>query len=193
MWLNKVLVDDGDAAFVYDIMYAANQSQGKWKPKANKEAIKLNEELLATASGQRTVHWVHVKGHSGNEGNDCVDERVQWGKDGGPYSRFGKGGGEGPGRFGPVEKNGEELGGAAAAGGDNPAVEGAADEGAGGSPERATGGGADGPASPASPATPASPASPASPAPDALEDAWEAQRREEVVADLAELEAEKNA
>jgi hypothetical protein len=33
--------------------------------------------------------------------------------------------------------------------------------------------------------------SPASPASDALEDAWEAQRREEVVADLAELEAEE--
>ena len=59
---------------------------------------------------------MHVKGHCGNEGNDCADERVQWGKDGGPYRRFRKGGGEGPGRFGPVEKDGEELGGAAAAG-----------------------------------------------------------------------------
>jgi hypothetical protein len=36
MWLNNVPVDDDDAAFVYDSMYAANQSQGKWQPKANK-------------------------------------------------------------------------------------------------------------------------------------------------------------
>ena len=59
----------------------------------------------------------------------------------------------------------------------NRAVEGAADEGAGGSPERASGGGADVPASPASPASPlltASPSTPASPAPDALEEAWNA-------------------
>ena len=83
----------------------------------------------------------------------------------GPYSRFRKGGGEGSGRFAPVETNVEELGGAAAAGGDNPAVEGAADEGAGGSPERASGGGAD---------VSASPASPASPASNALEEAWDA-------------------
>ena len=129
--------------------------------------------------------------------NDHADELVQWGKDGGPYSRFRKGGGEGPRRFGPVEKDGEELGGAAAAGGANPAVEGAADEGAGGSPERASGGGADVPASPASPASSASPAltaspsTPASPASDALEEAWDAQRREDVAADLAELEAEE--
>ena len=42
---------------------------------------------------------MHVKGHSDNEGNDWANERVQWGKDGGPYRRFCKGGGEGPGRF----------------------------------------------------------------------------------------------
>ena len=49
----------------------------------------------------------------------------------------------------------------------------------GGSPERASGGGADVSASPASPAS------------DALEEAWNAQRREDVAADLAELEAEE--
>jgi hypothetical protein len=40
----------------------------------------------------------------------------------GPYNRFRKGGGEGRGRFGPVEKDEEELGGVAAARGDNPAT-----------------------------------------------------------------------
>jgi hypothetical protein len=50
----------------------AGYSGSKWKPKANKEAIQLNEEVLATTSRRRTVHFVHVKGHSDNEGNDCV-------------------------------------------------------------------------------------------------------------------------
>jgi ribonuclease HI len=74
VWADNVPVDDDDAAIVYDSMYAANQTQGKCKPKANKVAIKLNEELLATASRWRTVHFVHVKGHSGSEGNDCADD-----------------------------------------------------------------------------------------------------------------------
>ena len=90
MWLDNVPVDDDDAAIVFDSMYAANMTQGKWKPKANKDAIKLNEELLATTSRRRTVHFVHVKGHSGNEGNDRADERVQWGKDGGRTAASGK-------------------------------------------------------------------------------------------------------
>ena len=77
---------------------------------------------------------MHAKGHSGSEGSDCAHERVQCGKDEGPYRRFRKGGGEGPERFGPVEKDGEELGGTVAAGGNNSSVGGAADEGAGGSP-----------------------------------------------------------
>ena len=29
MWLNNVPVDDGDAAIIFDSMYAANQTQGK--------------------------------------------------------------------------------------------------------------------------------------------------------------------
>ena len=114
----------------------------------SEQAIKLNHELLATASGRRTVHFVHVKSHSDNEGNDCADVMRA-----GPYSRFKKVGGEGRGRFGPVEKDEKELGGAAVAGGNNIAAGGATDEGAGGSPERASGGGADGPALLASPAT----------------------------------------
>ena len=53
---------------------SVRQHVEKWKPKANKEAIKLNEELLhATTSCRRMVHFVHVKGHSDNEGNDCAE------------------------------------------------------------------------------------------------------------------------
>eukprot|EP01048_Picozoa_sp_COSAG05_P030360 COSAG05_NODE_10498_length_562_cov_1.105832_1_plen_90_part_01 len=28
---------------------------------------------------KRKVHWVHVRGHSGDGGNDRADELVQWG------------------------------------------------------------------------------------------------------------------
>ena len=31
---------------------------------------------------------IHVKGHSGNAGNDRADDRVQWGKESGPFCRF---------------------------------------------------------------------------------------------------------
>ena len=41
MWLDNVPVDDDDAAIVFDSMYAANMTLGKWKPKADKDTIKL--------------------------------------------------------------------------------------------------------------------------------------------------------
>ena len=38
-----------------------------------------------------TVHWVHVKGHLADGGNDKADERVQWGKEAGAYARLREG------------------------------------------------------------------------------------------------------
>ena len=90
MCLDNVPVDDAEVAIVYDIMYAANQTQEKWEPKAHKAAIKLNKDLLATVAGRRAVHFVNVKGHSGSEGNDCADEWFQWEKDGGLTIVLGK-------------------------------------------------------------------------------------------------------
>ena len=54
---------------------------------------------------QRAVTFVHVKGHSGDPGNDRADELVQWGKhDSDEYARFRVDGtGEGASRVGPVE------------------------------------------------------------------------------------------
>ena len=50
------------------------------------------------------VTFVHVRGHVGEEGNERADRLVQWGKTDGPFSRLRvAGGGEGSGRFGPVD------------------------------------------------------------------------------------------
>ena len=62
-------------------------------------ARKLLADVEATG---RTVHWVHVKGHSADGGNDRANELVQCGKTGGPYCRVWEGGGEGEGRYGAV-------------------------------------------------------------------------------------------
>jgi hypothetical protein len=78
-----------------------------------------------------------VKGHSGDEGNDAEDERVQGGKNvSNPMCRLTKACGEGEGWFGPAElviarmleqddsqrgeNDGEELGGAAVRGVSSP-------------------------------------------------------------------------
>ena len=34
------------------------------------------------------MHLIHIKGHSDQLGNEKADERVQWGKENGPYCRF---------------------------------------------------------------------------------------------------------
>ena len=63
------------------------------------------------------MQFVHVRGHTGEEGNERADRLVQWGKTSGPYSRLAEVGfGEGDGRNGRVEghlrrvkRPGEEL------------------------------------------------------------------------------------
>ena len=67
--------------------------------------------LLAEVEKSRTVHWVHVKGHSGDGGNDRADELVQWGKEEGPYARLrALGAGEGDSRFGAAIRENSSLG-----------------------------------------------------------------------------------
>ena len=60
---------------------------------------------MRRARQQRTIEFVHVKGHSGDPGNDRADELVQWGKlESSEYARFREDGtGEGASRLGPVE------------------------------------------------------------------------------------------
>ena len=104
---------------LYDSGYAANMVAGRWQPNTNTNVVQWARGLLAEVEKSRTVHWVHVKGHSGDGGNDRADELVQWGKEDGPYARLrALGAGEGDSRFGAAiressrgsEKRVESLG-----------------------------------------------------------------------------------
>eukprot|EP01051_Picozoa_sp_SAG22_P009485 SAG22_NODE_795_length_7149_cov_16.608227_2_plen_140_part_00 len=85
---------------------------GRWKARPNVALVEWVRKLLAEVEESgRTVHWVHVKGHSADGGNDKADERVQWGKEAGPYARLRDGGGEGESRYGAAARaalSGEE-------------------------------------------------------------------------------------
>ena len=72
--------------------------------KTNLSLIQRGRELLRRARQQRTIEFVHVKGHSGDPGNDRADELVQWGKlESSEYARFREDGtGEGASRMEPV-------------------------------------------------------------------------------------------
>ena len=69
-------------AILYDSMYAANITRGVWKPKSNKGIANLCIDALKRENERRKggIHFIHVKGHSNNAGNDKADDRVQWGK-----------------------------------------------------------------------------------------------------------------
>jgi ribonuclease HI len=102
MWLRDV--DDATdipAIMLFDSCYAVNMVTGRWQPKSNVAMVEWAWKFLVDVGAMgRTVHRVHVKGHSADGGNDRADELVQWGKTAGPYCRVWEGGGEGEGRYG---------------------------------------------------------------------------------------------
>jgi ribonuclease HI len=73
---------------LYDSAYAANMATSWWKATSNVALVEWVRKLLAEVEESgRMVHWVHVKGHSADGGNDTAGERVQWDKEEGPYAR----------------------------------------------------------------------------------------------------------
>ena len=61
-----------------------------WDAKTNVEAARINRDLYEAEHERRSggVIMVHVKGHSGDIGNDYADRFVQDGKGTGPFSRL---------------------------------------------------------------------------------------------------------
>jgi ribonuclease HI len=115
MWLRDVDESSTPAAMLFDSCYAANMVTGRWQPNKNIALISWARRLLKEATEGRQIHWVHVKGHSEDGGNDRADELVQWGKNEGPYCRLRAGDGEGETRYrgATAEENAAKVGGAA--------------------------------------------------------------------------------
>ena len=113
MWLRDIAshatlsapeIVDAPAVMLFDSCYAANMVTGRWQPNANVALVVWARKLLADVEATgRTVHWVHVKGHSADGGNDRADALVQWGKGDGPFARLREGGGEGDSRYGAAD------------------------------------------------------------------------------------------
>ena len=64
--------------------------QGKWKAREKdvKPIVGWAQRLLAKVRETREVRFVHVRGHSSDEGNDRADALVQWGKKSRAYARL---------------------------------------------------------------------------------------------------------
>eukprot|EP01050_Picozoa_sp_SAG11_P022306 SAG11_NODE_4185_length_2023_cov_3.201663_2_plen_168_part_00 len=83
---------------------------GRWQPNSNQLLVQWTWGLLAQVKERREVICVHVRGHSGDGGNDRADELVQCGKEAGPYARLRSvGGGEGDSRHGEAAREVDEA------------------------------------------------------------------------------------
>ena len=67
------------AVIRFDSFYAANMVRGFWRPQGNHELITLCKQLLAAVRLRRAVFFVHVKGHTGDEGNERADSNANKG------------------------------------------------------------------------------------------------------------------
>ena len=105
LWLLHVASGTEGAVILCDSCYSMDMLDERATPRTNVALILLGKNLLVQVRQQRAVKFVHVKGHSGDPGNDRADELVQWGKhDSDEYARFRVDGtGEGASRVGPVE------------------------------------------------------------------------------------------
>ena len=63
---------------------------GVYSPKKNLTLAEVCQRLYREENARRAggVRFIHVKGHSGDSGNDRADLLVQWGKGEGPYCRI---------------------------------------------------------------------------------------------------------
>lgn len=62
-------IDNGNYEIFTDSMLTLNCAKGLWKRKANKDLWNHYDQV----SVGKNIHWVWVKGHSGDKYNDLVD------------------------------------------------------------------------------------------------------------------------
>lgn len=53
-----------------DSLYVINQAKGAWRTNTNHDLVRILQEM----SRERNVSWVHVRGHTGERGNEICDE-----------------------------------------------------------------------------------------------------------------------
>ena len=72
-----------DSQYTKDQCIAQAQRSNARAPK-NATVIAVCRRLIRAAEAAGTeLHWVKVKGHSGDEGNDAADTRANWAQNGG--------------------------------------------------------------------------------------------------------------
>ena len=70
----------GHVCIRYDSEYACKMTVGEWRPKVNIKLIAAAKAQLEKVKGRGVrVWWKHVKGHSGDKGNDRADELADQG------------------------------------------------------------------------------------------------------------------
>ena len=93
------------AAMLHDSTYSTNMATGRWEAASNVALVAWVRKLVAEVEKSGwMVHWAHANGQSADGGNNKEDERVQWGKEAGPYARLRKRDGEGDSRYGAAAR-----------------------------------------------------------------------------------------
>ena len=62
--------DSNAATIFFDSTYAYKMATGQWTPRSNIALVHKVQELVQQVSAMRPLHWQHVYGHTGIEGNE---------------------------------------------------------------------------------------------------------------------------
>jgi len=81
-WLVEADLSNMPCTILYDSKYAANIAQAKWKAEKNEDLARTVQGFCRAAKAKRSIVFQHVKGHSGDKGNDRADKNADRGASG---------------------------------------------------------------------------------------------------------------